>query len=174
MVDTLTESGYYGLQIQLTGFEPRWQPACTVCPDVLQAYFAKQGGETVEARQHRHAVRRDGTRRPRKTTVFGDWSSESAKTTCMCNTHEESVSAVKTSSSSAGFLIAATETGVIPGLKEIITAETMSQRYIFLAEMAEAEQELQGTVHDDNCHNMKFAKKTEAGSVCDVHPAEQA
>ena len=37
MVDTLTESGYCGLQVQLTGFEPRWQPACTVRLDVLQA-----------------------------------------------------------------------------------------------------------------------------------------
>ena len=52
----------------------------------------------------------------------------------MYNTHKESVSAVKTSSRSAGFLVAATKTGVIAGFKEIITAETMSHGYVFLAE----------------------------------------
>ena len=74
--------------------------------------------------------------------------------------HKGSVSAVKTSNGSAGFSIAATETGVIEGLREIITAETMSQRYVFLTEMAEAEQELQGTVYEDHLSYHEVRKHT--------------
>ena len=112
VVDSLTESGY-------SGFEPRLQPACMVCSDMLQAYFAKHGGETVGAREHRRAVRRGGIGRPRISSFIVDWSPESANTTCMCNTHTESVSAVKKSNWSAGFLIAATDAGVTAGNKEI-------------------------------------------------------
>ena len=50
------------------------------------------------------------------------------------------------------------QSGIIAGLQEIITAETLSQRYSFLAEMAEAEPALRGSVHDDNCHVRLFAK----------------
>ena len=80
------------------------------------------------------------------------------KTACACDTHEESVTAVRKASRSAGFLIAASVTGVVAGLKEITTAETLSQRCSFLAEMAEAERQLRGTVRDDTCHVRVFAR----------------
>lgn len=54
--------------------------------------------------------------------------------------------------------MAVSEGGIVAGLSEIITAETLSQRYTFLAEMAEAEPALQGMVHDDGCHVRAFAR----------------
>ena len=54
--------------------------------------------------------------------------------------------------------MAVTESGTMAGLSEIITAETLSQRYAFLAEMAAAEPALRGCVHDDSCHVRVFAR----------------
>ena len=68
------------------------------------------------------------------------------------------MAAVRTASRSAGFLLAVSESGIVPGLNEIITAETLSQRYTFLAEMADAEPELCCMVHDDACHVRVFAR----------------
>ena len=80
------------------------------------------------------------------------------QTTCKCKTHKESVEAVKTSSRSAGFLAAVTESGIICGLGKIITAETLSQRYCFLADVANVTPGLQNIVHDDACHLRVFAR----------------
>ena len=118
--------------------------------DVVQAHFAKHGGEVIEARQRRRAEQREERRTIRKERFLGDWSSESAKTKCSCKTHKESLAAVRTASRSAGFLMAVSESGIIAGLSEIITAETLSQRYSFLSEMAGAEPALRGMVHDDS------------------------
>lgn len=158
MVQHLAELPFLELQVQLTGFAAIWQPAGTMNSDVLQAYFAKQGEEVIEARRRKRAEQREQARRPVKERFLGDWSSKAVKTKCVCKTHKESIAAVRTASRSAGFLMAVTESGIIPGLAEIITAETLSQRYAFLAEMAEAEPELTGLVHDDACHVRVFAK----------------
>ena len=158
MVQPLAAAPFLQLEVQLEGCAARWQPASTVRPDALQAYFAKHGGEVVEARKKKRAEQREERRKPFKHRFLGDWSSESAKTTCSCKTHKESVAAVRTASRSAGFLMGVSSGGTIAGLGEIITAETLSQRYAFLAEMAEAEPELIGSVHDDNCHVKVFAR----------------
>ena len=52
------------------------------------------------------------------------------------------MTAVRTASRSAGFLMAVSESGLVAGLDEIITAETLSQRYAFVASMADEEEEL--------------------------------
>ena len=52
---------------------------------------------------------------------------------------------MRTASRSAGSLLAVSQSGIIAGLQEIITAETLSQRYSFLAEMAEAGPALRGS-----------------------------
>jgi len=156
MIQPLSDLPFLQLEIQLTGYAPIWQPASTISKDALQAYFAKNGAEVVEDRKKRRAEKREQSRRAPR--FLGDWSSESAKDKCACKTHKESVSAVKTASRSAGFLIAVTESGLVAGLSEIITAETLSQRYTFLAEMATHEPQLSGTVHDDNCHVRVFAR----------------
>jgi hypothetical protein len=156
MLQPLSDMPFFKLEVQLSGVRPFWQPACTISSAALQAYFAKHGGEVIEARKQKRAENRELRRRG--TRFLSDWSSESAKTTCACKTHKESVAAVKTASRSAGFLLAVTESGLVAGLQEIITAETLSQRYSFLADMADAEPELKGTVHDDNCHVRVFAR----------------
>ena len=158
MVQPLSSSPFLELEVQLAGFQQRWQPACTVPADTLQAYFAVHGGDVVEARKEKRAAQRESQRRPVRYPLLGDWSSESTKTKCACKTHKESMAAVKTASRSAGFLLAVSQSGIIAGLQEIITAETLSQRYAFLAEMAEATPELKGSVHDDNCHVRLFSK----------------
>ena len=158
MVQPLSSLPFFELEVQMAGFAARWQPACTVPAETLQAYFAVHGGDTVEARKEKRAAQRDAQRRDVRRPLLGDWSSESAKTTCKCKTHKESLAAVRTASRSAGFLLAVSQSGIIAGLQEIITAETLSQRYSFLAEMAEAEPALRGSVHDDNCHVRVFAK----------------
>ena len=114
VVDPLTEVGYCGLNVQLTSFASRRQPACTVCPSVLQEYVAKPsrtGNRGVLCGETNHNFH--------SLLVFCEtgWSSASAKTTCIFKTYKESLAAIKTSSKSVTFLIAATETGVIVGLK---------------------------------------------------------
>jgi hypothetical protein len=54
--------------------------------------------------------------------------------------------------------MAVSERDITAILSEIITAETFSQRYSFLSEMAEAEPALRGLVHDDSCHVKAFAR----------------
>ena len=89
MVQPLSESPFLKLEVQLAGFAPRWQPASSVDKKVVQAYFAKHGGEVVEARRQRRAEQREQRRNPVKHRFMGDWSSESAKTTCHCKTHKD-------------------------------------------------------------------------------------
>jgi hypothetical protein len=54
--------------------------------------------------------------------------------------------------------MAVSESGLVAGLDEIITAETLSQRYAFVASMADEEEELTVAVHDDSCHLRVFAR----------------
>ena len=121
MVQPVSLMSFFGLEVQIEVYVAHWQPARTVSANALQASFALRGVEGHEARRQQRAERRDERRRPRKTRFLGDWSSEKSKTACACKTHKESV---------------------VAGLKEIITAETLSQRCSFLAEMAEAERQL--------------------------------
>jgi hypothetical protein len=158
MLQPLDSQPFNALHVQLSGFAKRWQPASTIDPRALQAYFAKHGAEVIEARKQKRAEHREQHRKPYKQRFLGDWSSESVKAACTCKTHKESLAAVRTASRSAGFLMAVSESGLIAGLAEIITAETLSQRYSFLASMAEAEPALRVMVHDDACHVRVFAR----------------
>ena len=89
MVQPLAETPFLKLEVQMAGYAARWQPASTVSAAVLQSYFAKHGGEVIEARQQRRAEQREQRRNPLKHRFMGDWSSESAKTTCHCKTHKD-------------------------------------------------------------------------------------
>ena len=162
MVAPLASQPFLELHVRLTGFA-NWQPACTVDRDSVEAYFAVRGGQVVEERKRRRQEHRDLGRRP--TEVFlGDWTSDAVKKSCLCKTHKESVSAVRTASRSAGFLTAVSASGIVGALQEIITAETLSQRHCFLAEVATDIPELITVVHDDACHMRVFARCQAAAS----------
>ena len=75
MVQPLSDMPFLKLEVQLTGYSNRWQPACTVNQDAVQAYFARHGGEVIEARQRRRAEQREQRRNPLKQRFLGDWSS---------------------------------------------------------------------------------------------------
>ena len=76
---------------------------------------------------------------------------------CKCKTHKEGAADVRTAYRTAGFMIVFSESGVVGALAELVTAETLSQRYCFLAEVASETTELTTVVHDDACHLCVFA-----------------
>ena len=51
VVDALTEGGYYGLQVQIKGFAPRWQAACTAFPDVTMTMTMTYSHEVSNVNQ---------------------------------------------------------------------------------------------------------------------------
>ena len=55
-------------------------------------------------------------------------------------------------SRTAGFLTAISAGGIIVHLGELIGAESLSQRYAFLADVAQCAPNLNVVVHDDACH----------------------
>ena len=164
MRSPLGEAPFLRLDIRLAGC-CNWQPACTIDASVLQSYLATKGGLEVERRRQAAAERRAARFVPMKRSFLGNWSSESVRTTCKCKTHKEGVEAVKTASRTAGFMLAVTESGIIGGLAELVTAETLSQRYCFLADIASQMEELKILVHDDACHVRVFAKTHEDSGV---------
>ena len=136
-----------------------WQPACDVEENVVQAYFAVHGASVVEARKLQRAEFRVARRR-----FVGNWTSQSVISRCNCRTHKEPVAAVRTAYRSTGFLTMVTESGFIAGVTEIITAETLWQRYAFPADVANSLPEMRTVVHDDACHVRKFAKARADGN----------
>ncbi len=60
---------------------------------------------------------------------------------------------------SGGFLVACADNGYITDAFEFMGAESLSQRYIFLAKLREVFPDLKVIVHDDACHLRRFADK---------------
>ena len=133
----------------------RWQPACTIADDTVHAYFANCGEQVVHDRRRKRQERRELARHPAKL-LFGHWSCQASKSKCACKTHKESVAAVRTASRSVGFLAAVSESGIIGALHEVITAETLSKRYRFLAQLDGDMPELQTLVYYGTCHVRVF------------------
>ena len=63
-----------------------------------------------------------------------------------------------------GWLFAVTSRGVIVHAKEFVGAESIPQRYFFIAEIVVHAQELLVLVHDDACHLRRFAAKRQGQS----------
>ena len=61
-------------------------------------------------------------------------------------------------------MIATTSNGFVVHAKEFVGAESIPQRYFFLAEIAAQLPELRVVVHDDACHLRKFASKHQGRS----------
>ncbi|CAK0903331.1 unnamed protein product [Prorocentrum cordatum] len=159
----LSAMAYLDVEVRMTGFA-NWQPACTVPDSTVQAYFAKNAEQAIQERKRRRQERRELRRQPLRL-VLGDWASGYAKDKCSCKTHKESVSAIRAAERSAGFLAAVSESGIVGALEEVITAETLSQRYCFLADVASAVPELKTLVHDDACRVRLFAKGRAEGAA---------
>ncbi|CAK0853929.1 unnamed protein product [Prorocentrum cordatum] len=152
----LATVAFLDVEVRLAGSD-RFQPACTVDNDLVQSYFARNAEVVLQERKRRRQERRDLRVGRAPAFCLGDWASREPKDKCSCKTHKESISAVRTSARSAGILTAVSETGVIGAFEEVITAETLSQRYCFLAKVAAAVPELKTLVHDDACHVRVFA-----------------
>lgn len=147
---------YGHLEIKLEGFSDRWQPASTVDEKKLSAYFAKLAdGRIQQRRQRRMQLRSGGVRAKRsrrETSSMASWSSAGPRADSECKTHKETESHVAAAARTAGFLTAVSASGLVVDLDELIGAESLSQRYRFLARLVDRLPTLKVTVHDDACH----------------------
>ena len=157
------------LEVKLEGFANRWQPACTVSADKLAAYFAKRAHERGMLRRARRLAfraKKYSRKRLRKEASFmASWSSVGPKRCSECETHKESESHITAAARTAGFLTAVSASGVVLDICELIGAESLSQRYCFLANLAERWPDLKVVVHDDACHLRLMAESLAADSA---------
>ena len=113
----------------------RWTQAGWATPGQLQEYWDKKGGDAfLPAR-----------------------SSEAALRATACRTHKEAAGRSARAKARCGWLYACTPEGYILHLKEYVVAESLSQRYFFLAELVARAPTLDQIRHDDACHLRKFA-----------------
>ena len=75
-----------------------------------------------------------------------------------CSTHKEGKQRIK-HSRRGGWLYACTSQGYILHLKEYVGAESLSQRYFFLAELVAQSPTMEVVIHDDACHLRKFVER---------------
>ena len=119
----------------------RWCPAAWVTPGQLQEYW-----DNIEA----HAFV------PPK-------SPQADLTTTSCKTHKEGPAA-RRRTKRCGWLYACTPAGYILHLKEYVGAESLPQRYFFVAELIDKVQTLDLIIHDDACHLRKYADARQGDS----------
>ena len=149
----LSASSFLEVDVRPTGYH-RWQPASTIDSDTVQAYFANCGEQVVQDRRRKKQERRDLARNPAKF-VLDDWSSQASKRKCTKRKTHPWLPCAQPADLLA--CSAVSESGNIGALHEVITAETLSQRYCFLAQVAIDMPELQTLVHDDACHVRVFS-----------------
>ena len=156
---------YGHLEVRLDGCSDRWQPAITVDEGKLQAYFAKLADARIQQRRLRRMKLRAGgvraKRTRRETSFMASWSSARPRACSECQTHKETPAQVVAAARTAGFLTAVSESGVVVDLDELIGAESLSQRYRFLARLAARLPTLKIMVHDDACHLRLMAETQE-------------
>ena len=118
----------------------RWAPADHVLDELLQEYWNNKevdGYVTSRSSAEDRSATSCATHKEHKKTY-----KKNARTRRMC-----------------GWLLATTGSGKVIHAKEFIGSEALSQRYFFLAELAEAVPELRALCHDDACHLRKYATK---------------
>ena len=158
-----SESGHH-LEVLLEGFERRWQPACTVDEAALSKYFAGKADAIARRRRQKRLLFRAAKKaapphsRGREPSFMAAWSSKRPRKASACETHKEGENDVPGAVRSAGYLIAVSSSGAIVEVAEIIGAESLSQRYVFLAELATRSPGLRIIVHDDACHLRRMAE----------------
>ena len=167
---------YGHLEVKLEGCSDRWQPACTVEEGKLAAYFAKLADRRIRQRRlHRMQLRAGGVlakRSRRETTFMASWSSAVPRANSACQTHKETPAHVVAAARTAGFLTAVSSSGVVVDLDELIGAESLSQRYRFLARVAERLPTLKVIVHDDACHLRLMVESQEKRTAIATRLAE--
>ena len=132
-----------------------WQPACTVDESRLANYFATKAHERgTHRRKQRLALRAQkySGKRRRVDAFMSSWSSAGPKADGECKTHKESEEHIVAAARTAGFLTAVSQSGIILDVVELIGAESLSQRYCFLADLVARWPQLKIVVHDDACH----------------------
>ena len=83
-----------------------------------------------------------------------------------CKTHKETDQEVSKLAKSAGLLCSCISSGIIVLFREIFGCESLSQRYLMIAELVERYPEITWIVHDDACHVHKFtAARADASDV---------
>ena len=118
----------------------RWCPADWVTPQQLDEYWATQEAAGFLAAK----------------------TASSDLTATACKTHKENNRAYANLIRQGrlnGWLIATTSSGLIVHAKPFVGAESVSQRYFFLAELAAKLPQLYVVIHDDACHVRRFADK---------------
>ena len=66
------------------------------------------------------------------------WSSTGPKEASVCNTHKETPAHVVAAARTADFLTAVSASGIVVDIDELVCAESLSQRYSFVAKLAPA------------------------------------
>ena len=115
----------------------RWGAAGTATPGQLQEYWDKQESRAFM---------------PSK-------SSQEDVQASKCKTHKEEQGTgarLRRRFLRAGWLYACTPDGYVLHLKEYTGAESLSQRYFFLAELVKKYGEVKVVIHDDACHLRKY------------------
>lgn len=76
-----------------------------------------------------------------------------------CNTHKETATDIAKLAKTAGVLCSCLSSGVVVAIREIFGCESLSQRYLFVADVVHLYPETKLIVHDDACHLHKFAER---------------
>ena len=117
-----------------------WANADQASPEILNEYWAKQEENGYVAAK----------------SAPGDLAAST------CATHKESskgYAKLVRQGRLSGWLFAVTSNGFILHAKRFVGAESISQRYFFIAELANRLPELALVIHDDACHVRRFADK---------------
>jgi len=180
--EVVSDSAGLWLQIQDAEgdtVEPQWVREEAVEPAAVRAYLASVGQATLQKATDKKRMRaqRDShfrkyvrqamvdmtqfwealTPEERQTTLALH-SADHDLTAVACGTHKEGGNEKVMLAKTAGILCACLSSGVVILMQECFGAESLSQRYFFIAELKRLYPELKVVVHDDACHLRKFAE----------------
>jgi len=172
--------------------EAVWTREIELHPKLVEAYFAKQGLESLRKaaarkieKPKREAAWRMYVRRA-MADISSMWealtpeereetlalhSADADLTAVACGTHKEGSKEKTLHAQTAGILCGCLSDGTVVRMREIFGAESLSQRYFFTSDLKASIPELSVIVHDDACHLHKFAEaraseSAQAGSIC--------
>ena len=155
------------------GHREFWIEEELVNPAAVATYFRKVGDDRA-AQRFEKKCKRLATQPVRKrklaaaveeadveiagAALLPERSSASDLDAVSCRTHKETPSMTREHEKSAGLLVSCLSSGVVPSVREILGCESLSQRYMFVADLKELYPELSTVVHDDACHLHRFAR----------------
>lgn len=182
------------LQIKTPSEEPEnWVREDDVHPQIAFEYYKACGEKTLQAAAKKKcAVRRrsiawknyveralsdlapmwDSLSPDERVETMRLHSAEADLNAVGCSTHKEGEDCKSKCKHTAGVMCACLSSGVIIAVQECFGAESLSQRYLFLAALKERYPELTVIVHDDACHLHKFtdARKADSDLAAKIAP----